>query len=105
MRLDKVSYNAITIEGDPGTPEAPRCRVSEIGLHLQPAELPGDVLMTVNDFIGIPFCSRGRSRESGMDCWGLVVAAERELFGKELPSLDCRYTSAYDRKNRAGSYQ
>ena len=33
-----------------------------------------------------------------MDCWGLVVAAERELFGKELPSLDCRYTSAYDRK-------
>jgi len=36
-------------------------------------------------FIGVPFISHGREPARGLDCWGLVLAASRELFGRELP--------------------
>lgn len=35
--------------------------------------------------IGVPFVSKGRALETGLDCWGLVMLASRELFGRELP--------------------
>lgn len=51
--------------------------------------------VTINDFIGIPFCSRGRG-EAGYDCWGLVRVARKALIGRDLPSLDDRYVDALD---------
>lgn len=54
--------------------------------------------MNLNEYIGIPFRNRGRTREEGFDCWGLVVDVQRELFGRDLPSLDDQYASAYDRE-------
>ena len=37
-------------------------------------------------FIGAPFMSHGRELDgAGFDCWGLVMCASRELFGRELP--------------------
>jgi cell wall-associated NlpC family hydrolase len=38
------------------------------------------------ELIGIPFVDRGRDR-SGMDCWGLAMAAMR-YFGKNVPDFD-----------------
>ena len=40
----------------------------------------------LKDLIGIPFLDRGRDR-SGMDCWGLAMAAMRE-YGKNAPDFD-----------------
>jgi cell wall-associated NlpC family hydrolase len=36
--------------------------------------------------IGVPFADRGRDL-SGMDCWGLALAAMRQ-FGKDVPDFD-----------------
>jgi cell wall-associated NlpC family hydrolase len=47
----------------------------------------------VKTAIGVPFQDQGRSRE-GWDCWGLVVAAYREVWGINLP--DMHYQSALD---------
>jgi len=41
---------------------------------------------TLGDFIGIPYVPRGRSL-AGLDCWGLVLLAARELFGLALPEF------------------
>lgn len=46
-----------------------------------------DIAAQLREYVGIPFVSRGRSREQhgGLDCWGLVLAASRALFGREIP--------------------
>jgi cell wall-associated NlpC family hydrolase len=40
---------------------------------------------TVANFIGVPFESGGRDPATGLDCWGLIIAAARECFGLVLP--------------------
>lgn len=41
----------------------------------------------INKILMIPYELGGRS-ESGMDCWGLVVMAYKELFGIDVPTYD-----------------
>lgn len=48
-------------------------------------------------YISIPFSDRGRAREPGVDCWGLVRLVYAERFGVLLPSYDERYLSTGDR--------
>ena len=36
-------------------------------------------------FVGVPFVSGGRDPATGLDCWGLVIAAGRDCYGLELP--------------------
>ena len=43
-------------------------------------------------YIGIPFRDRGRTREQGLDCWGLVRLVYEETFNVSLPS----FTSCYE---------
>lgn len=43
--------------------------------------------------IGVPFLTHGRDRD-GWDCWGLVIAAYRDVLGVDLP--DFTYASARD---------
>jgi len=40
--------------------------------------------MELQDFVGIPYVSGGRVIE-GLDCWGLVLLAAKELYGFDLP--------------------
>jgi cell wall-associated NlpC family hydrolase len=48
------------------------------------------------DFIGIPFAEGGRDPAHGLDCWGLVWLAARELYGMELPSYHGDYMTPLD---------
>jgi cell wall-associated NlpC family hydrolase len=43
-----------------------------------------------NDYIGVPFTERGRSRE-GFDCWGLAMQIYRDRLGVELPDYQHLY--------------
>jgi probable lipoprotein NlpC len=52
--------------------------------------------MTLNEFqrkaIGVPFVERGRDYE-GWDCWGLVVAAYRDVLGIHVPDYVDYYST------------
>jgi cell wall-associated NlpC family hydrolase len=48
------------------------------------------------DFIGIPFAEGGRDPAHGLDCWGLVAAASRGLYGIDLPSYAGCYATPLD---------
>jgi len=50
----------------------------------------------MNDFIGIPFEEKGRSRD-GVDCWGLVWLIYKELYDKSLPLYTDLYSDTKDR--------
>lgn len=51
-----------------------------------------------NDYVGIPYADRGRTR-SGADCYGLVRLVHEEQFGNRLPSFVDDYESATDREH------
>lgn len=55
--------------------------------------LPRDIPAWVAGYIGIEFAERGRTRESGLDCWGLYRLASAERFGLMLPSESDGYSS------------
>jgi cell wall-associated NlpC family hydrolase len=48
--------------------------------------------MTYRELIGIPFVDEGRNPATGLDCWGLVMAAMRK-HGKKVPDFKI---SCYD---------
>jgi len=52
-------------------------------------------------YVGIPFCDKGRTREEGCDCWGLVRLALLEQQGIALPSYVEAYQTSDDREEVA----
>ena len=42
----------------------------------------------VISYVGIPFCDMGRSRETGLDCFGLVRLVYKERLNIDLPMYD-----------------
>ncbi len=58
--------------------------------------------MAINDYIGIPYLSRGRTIE-GLDCWGLVILLAAEYFNSPMPSLNLEYADSGDSKAVAES--
>lgn len=59
----------------------------------------GAVLLSgwTNAYVGTPYKDKGRTRENGVDCWGLVRLVYHDLLGVDLPSLGDGYSSASDR--------
>ena len=53
-------------------------------------------------YVGIEFASRGRTRESGLDCWGLVRLVYAERYGVTLPDYLGDYSNAEDPRDVAG---
>ena len=53
--------------------------------------------MEFRDLIGIPFVDGGRDPATGLDCWGLVMAAMRK-YGQEVPDfkVGCHSTVEID---------
>lgn len=51
--------------------------------------LPGsfnDTMARVAPWIGVPYVNKGRSPETGWDCWGCCRHVRREVFGVDSPS-------------------
>ncbi len=46
-----------------------------------------DTIRAVRKYIGIPWKAHGRDMK-GLDCYGLVVIAMREVFGREVPDFE-----------------
>lgn len=42
----------------------------------------------MTEYIGIPYKVGGRTREEGLDCYGLIRLVLNERYGKNLPALD-----------------
>lgn len=57
----------------------------------------------VGGYVGIPFVSKGRTRD-GCDCWGLFRMVAQEQFGiKGLPDYARTYAHANDRASVVGA--
>lgn len=46
-----------------------------------------------NDYIGLPFASKGRG-QTGVDCWGLIVMVYTDILGVSVPSYGEQYKQA-----------
>jgi len=42
--------------------------------------------MLLNQYVGIPYCDKGRNIEIGVDCWGLVRIIYEDVLKIGLPS-------------------
>jgi cell wall-associated NlpC family hydrolase len=51
--------------------------------------------MRFTDLIGIPFANKGRSKETGYDCYGLVKEVYRR-YGYDIPEYDALYKDYTD---------
>lgn len=51
--------------------------------------------MPLDDYVGLPWLDRGRTRD-GCDCWGLLSIVYAERFGVVLPSYRDDYLTAAD---------
>lgn len=58
-----------------------------------------------NRYVGIPFAEHGRDPSSGVDCWGLVLLIQFEVFGITLPDLAKEYESTGDTRANAELYK
>jgi cell wall-associated NlpC family hydrolase len=58
--------------------------------------------MTLKDFIGIPYKSRGADFD-GADCYGLAVLYNKHMLGKDLPDYSSLYVSADDLSDASGA--
>ena len=47
-------------------------------------------MMDFTDLIGVPFHDKGRSKETGFDCYGLVKEVYKR-YGKNIPDYDDQY--------------
>ena len=61
-------------------------------------------MISVSDYIGIPYRDKGRSRD-GVDCYGLLQLWMSERNGIELPDYLEVYTSSSDRESVAGAIE
>ena len=54
--------------------------------------------MDLQRYVGIPWADRGRDRDTGLDCWALVLEVYRWELGIQLPSYHEDYQTAADKE-------
>ena len=55
-----------------------------------------------DEYIGLPYANIGRSRESGVDCWGLTLLVYKEQLGIDLPLHEADYRFSHNAHQVSG---
>ncbi len=59
----------------------------------------------MNTLIGIPYQSKGRVPETGLDCWGLLRVFYARYMGVWLPSYSDEYENAFDNASSSSAIE